>query len=126
MIFRRNQKARGRPRHTRGEMNKTETAYEFELRKLCIAGEIVDYGFERIKFKLADNTYFEIDFYVVKNDLSLEFHEVKGAWKQKDGTYKPHWEDDARVKIKVAAEQFPFFQFVGIAKTPTSWMREEF
>ena len=34
----------------------------------------------------------------------LQAHESKG-----------HWEDDARVKIKVAAEKFPF-QFIAITK----------
>ena len=119
-------KARGRPRHTRGEMNKVEARWAATLEAERIAGQIADYGFEKIKFKLADNTYFEIDFYVVKADLSLEFQEVKSAWKQKDGSYKPHWEDDARVKIKVAAQQFPFFQFVGVAKAPNEWLIESF
>ena len=32
----------------------------------------------------------------------MELHEVKG-----------HWQDDARVKIKVAAEQYPF-RFVAV------------
>ena len=49
---------------------------------------------------------------------ALEFHEVKGFWR-----------DDARVKIKVAAEHFPF-KFVAVRKKKLSegggWDVEEF
>jgi hypothetical protein len=39
---------------------------------------------------------------VLKSDGALECHEVKG-----------HWTDDALVKIRVAAEQFPF-RFIAV------------
>jgi hypothetical protein len=107
-------------------MNKVEKEFSLLLESLRAVGEVLDWGFEKIKFKLADNTYFEIDFYYVKSDLSLHLVECKAAWKQKDGSYKAHWEDDARVKIKVAAQQFPFFRFHGAAKAPAGWIREEF
>jgi hypothetical protein len=79
--------------------NKTEAAYGnlLELRKM--AGEIVDYKYEPLKFRLADRTYYTPDFLVV-HTTHFEIHETKGFWK-----------DDARVKIKVAAEQFPWFIF---------------
>ena len=53
--------------------------------------------FEAIKIRLADNTFYTPDFLVVVNDLRLELHEVKGAIVM----------DDAKVKLKVAAETFP-------------------
>jgi len=85
---------RGKARtYTPGRMNGTESRYESEVltpRKL--GGEIVAYWFEAFKFRLADNTFYTPDFFVVMADMTIEFHEVKG-----------HWEDDARVKIKVAA-----------------------
>lgn len=120
-------KARGsRPRHERGVMNKVETLYSELLERSRMAGDVLDWGFEKIKFKLADNTYFEIDFYYIARDMSLYLVECKAAWKQKDGSYKAHWEDDARVKIKVAAQQFPFFRFLGMSRSPTGWLTEEF
>ena len=77
-----------------GQMNKTESEYcqLLELRKR--AGEIDWYRFEGIKLRLADNTFYTPDFAVMLSTGEMEMHEVKGFWT-----------DDARVKIKVAAEQ---------------------
>jgi hypothetical protein len=103
-----------RPRLKKGVMNKTEQAYASRLLLMRNAGEIIRFEFEKIKFKLADNTFYEPDFYVVFPD-HIEIHEVKG-----------HWEDDARVKIKVAAEMFPEFKWVGITRKSKTWLFEEF
>jgi len=91
------------------KMNKTEQAYANHLELLRRGGEVVDYAFERCNLRLADNTYYRPDFLVVYEDR-FEFHEVKGFWR-----------DDARVKIKVAAEQNPWFRFVVVKKTKGSW-----
>ncbi|VDA75953.1 hypothetical protein BANRA_05451 [Klebsiella pneumoniae] len=88
-----------------GQMNKTETAYaqELELRKRY--GEIAWYRFEGIKLRLADNTFYTPDFAVMLANGQLEMHEVKGGY----------WTDDARVKTKVAADQYPF-RIIGVTK----------
>lgn len=86
------------------EMNKTEAAYAQVLEMRLRAGEIHWYGFERMKLRLADKTFYTPDFSVLLPNLALEFHEVKGKW-----------EDDARVKIKVAAAQYPF-RFLAVTK----------
>ena len=101
-----------------GEKNKTESAYGnyLELRKR--AGEIAWYKFEGIKFRLADNTFYTPDFIVMRSDGTLESHEVKGFWT-----------DDARVKIKVAADMYPLQFLAVIAKTKKSgggWEIERF
>ena len=83
-----------------GERNKTEAAYEEQLKLLYHAGEIAWYKFEGIKFKLADNTYYTPDFAVMLRTGEIEIHEVKGS--------KFIFQDDAKVKIKVAAELYPF------------------
>jgi hypothetical protein len=107
--------------HERG-MNRVEQQYEQHLRERFMVGEIRWYLFEPIKLRLADNTYYTPDFLVVTNDLSLEAHEVKAEWK----TGKPGWEDDARVKIKVAAEHFPI-RFIGVCRRRDgSWEFEDF
>lgn len=80
-----------------GAMNKTEQAYERDLRDAKSLGDIVWYRFEGVKLRLADNTFYTPDFAVMASDNVMECHEVKGFWT-----------DDARVKIKVAAEQYPF------------------
>lgn len=100
--------------HKSGEMNKTEAAYAAfldSLKKDCL---IADYRFEAVKLRLADKTFYTPDFMVLMPDLSFEMHEVKGFW-----------EDDARVKIKVAAAQFPF-KFVAVKKMKNGWDREVF
>lgn len=80
-----------------GERNKTEAAYEETLKLKMLTGEILWYAFEGVKLRLADLTTYTPDFAVMLSDGTLEMHEVKGFW-----------QDDARVKIKVAAELFPF------------------
>lgn len=81
-------------------MNKTERAYAERLALLQRAGEIRSFRFEPIKFKLARVTFYTPDFMVITED-EIQFHEIKG--------WLP--EDDANVKIKVAAEMYPEFQF---------------
>lgn len=80
-----------------GEKNNTETAYEQHLNLLMHAGEILWFKFEGIKLRLADRTFYTVDFFVLKKNHVLEAHEVKG-----------YMTDDANVKLKVAAEEFPF------------------
>lgn len=89
--------AKGRTPRRPGVMNKTEQAYATLLEQKRIAGEVAAYWFESVRFVLAPNTSYTPDFLVQLPDSTLEVHEVKGFW-----------EDDARVKIKVAADKFPF------------------
>jgi hypothetical protein len=85
-----------------GEMNKTEAAYDQHLWQRFFAKEILWHKFEALKFRLADNTFYSPDFAVLAADGTLEMHEVKGFW-----------QDDARVKIKVAASLYPL-RFVAV------------
>jgi hypothetical protein len=80
-----------------GAMNKTEAAYERDLRDAKALGDVLWYRFEGLKLRLADNTFYTPDFAVMGKDGVMECHEVKGFWR-----------DDARAKIKIAAEQYPF------------------
>lgn len=96
-----------------GRMNKTEAEYAamLELRKR--AGEIAWYAFEPFKIRLADRTFYDIDFGVMLADGRLEVHEVKGSFIT----------DDGRVKLKVAAEHFPA-QFFLCQKAKGQWTVE--
>jgi hypothetical protein len=78
-------------------MNKLESRMACELLEKNRSGEVEWFAFEGITLKLADRTRYTPDFLVMLPDGQLECWEVKG-----------HWEDDARVKIKVAASLFPF------------------
>lgn len=84
-----------------GEKNKTEQRYEDEiLRPLLHAGEILWYRFEGVKLRLADNTFLTMDYAVLPKSGVLEMIDVKGA--------SVLFLDDAKVKLKVAAEAYPF------------------
>lgn len=86
-----------------GAQNKTEAAYEATvLRPGMMAGDIAWYRFEGLKLRLADNTFYTPDYAVMLSNGLMEVHEVKGFWT-----------DDARVKIKVAADQYPF-RFIAV------------
>jgi hypothetical protein len=101
-----------------GAMNATESKYEEHLKQLMIAGDVLWYKFEGIKYRLADNTFYTPDFAVMLSSGQLEAHEVKG-----------YWQDDAKVKIKVASELYPI-RFVAIKvkakKDGGGWEIEEF
>lgn len=97
-----------------GAMNKTEADYAWYLERRKIAGEVAWYKFEGIKLRLADNTFYSPDFAVMLASGQMEMHEVKG-----------HWTDDARVKIKVAAEMYPFL-FLAIKRDGGMWKIEVF
>lgn len=96
-----------------GAMNKTEIEYRdmLELRKR--AGEIAWYAFEPFKIRLADRTFYDVDFGVMLADGRLEVHEVKGGYIT----------DDGRVKLKIAAEHFPA-QFYLCQKVHKVWTVE--
>ena len=89
-----------------GERNKTEQSYEDMLESMRIAGDVLWYKFEGLKLRLADNTFYTPDFFVMLATGQLEAHEVKG-----------HWQDDARAKIKIAAELYPF-RFIAAKPKP--------
>lgn len=101
-----------------GQMNKTEAAYGAFLSLRQKAGEIAWYKFEGVKLRLADNTFYSPDFAVMLSDGTMEMHEVKGFW-----------QDDARVKIKVAADLYPF-RFIAMKarakKDGGGWEEEAF
>lgn len=101
-----------------GQLNKTEQAYADHLTARQVAGEVAWFRFEGVKVRLADNTFYTADFAVMLCDGAIELHEVKGFWG-----------DDARVKIKIAAEQYPF-RFIAVKarakRDGGGWTVEEF
>lgn len=101
-----------------GAMNKTEAAYAMHLKLRMQAEEILWYRFEGLKLRLADNTFYTPDFAVMLANGQIECHEVKGFWT-----------DDARVKIKVAADQYPMRSIAvkpRAKKNGGGWEVEEF
>lgn len=87
-----------------GQMNKLEALYEERLTMLRACGEVLWFKFEGVKLRLADNTFYTPDFAVIAADGQLQMHEAKGFW-----------QDDARAKIKIAADLYPF-KFIAVKK----------
>ena len=86
-------------------MNKTEFAYSMELEARRMVGDILWFGFEVMTLRLAFDCRYTPDFAVLKADGSLQFVEIKGFLR-----------GDADVKFRVAAEGFPFAEFVMLRK----------
>ncbi|MGC9261832.1 MAG: DUF1064 domain-containing protein [Phycisphaerae bacterium] len=105
---------RGRPGKPTDEspMNRWESQYAGELELLKHAGVISHWGFETIKLRLAKKTWYTPDFFVIREGR-MEFHEVKGFWR-----------DDARVKVKVAAENCRWATFVIVTKESGTFAAE--
>jgi hypothetical protein len=107
-------RATGRIRQPKG-MNRTETRYSDYLELLKRAGEIAWYRFEGVTLKLADDTRYTPDFFVMTATGAFQAHEVKGFWR-----------DDAKVKLKIAADLYPL-EFVAVfAEKGGTWRYERF
>ena len=88
-------------------MNGAERRYaETVLAPRQAAGELDGWFFEAVTLKLAPNARYTPDFMVVLDSGEIEFHEVKG-W----------MEEAAFVRIKVAAEKFPFRFWLATVRT---------
>ena len=90
-------KGRARSQHIPGRMNGTESKYADRLNERIVAGEVVWWKFESVKFRLGPACYYTPDFLISLSDGTLEIHEVKGFM-----------EEDARVKLSVMKEMYPF------------------
>ena len=64
-------------------------------------GEIKWWAFEPLRFRIGKGAFYTPDFVVVDELGQLVAYEVKG-----------HWEEDARVRIKVAASRYRWVRFV--------------
>lgn len=92
-----------------GEMNATEKAFASHLEALKAKGEVVSFWFEAIKLKVAPRACsYTPDFLVLRPDGQLEIYEVKGSPKI--------FADDAKVKTKFVAGEYPFAVFVAYPK----------
>lgn len=100
-----------------GTMNKTESAYADHLQAQMLGGKILGWRYEAYKLRLADRTWYTPDFVVQTQDGTIELHEVKAT----RSTGKLLIEDDAAVKIKVAADQYPEFLFLLAGRSRSGW-----
>lgn len=101
------------PTPRRGRKNRTEEAYAAILQARKLAREVEDFGFERVKLRLADGAWYTPDFDVTLADGSLEFHETKGGFIREAGM----------LRIKVAAHQYPHWRFYLVQHKDGQWGR---
>jgi hypothetical protein len=109
--------ARRSPSVPRSRMNRLETAYAQRLELERLAGVWAWWAFEPITLRLAEGARYTPDFAVLDVGHSLIFFETKG-----------HWREAALVRIKVAAELYPFFRFVAVTRPRKSieWILHPF
>lgn len=96
-------------------MNGTEKQRAVQLEAMRRGFEISSWAYEKITLKLADDCRYTPDFFVVDLLGGITFEEVKGFWR-----------DDAKVKIRVAAQQFPQFTFKALQLVQGAWKTHEF
>jgi hypothetical protein len=87
-------------------MNGLESRYATYLEDKKRQGLITWWAYEPMKFKLADSAWFKPDFGVMDLSGEISFHETKGFMREA-----------ANVRLKVAAELYPF-KFFLVKKSP--------
>lgn len=98
--------------HKRGAMNKTETVFSQFLDIQHKAGLITWWEFQPMTFKLASDCRFTPDFVTLRDGV-FTMIDTKGSKRKKSDGSVTFWaEEDAKIKIRVAARQFPFFRWV--------------
>ena len=92
--------------------SKTEAAYSLVLGDELLAGEIVRFEYEAMKFKLADGAWFCPDFCVWVSLGHLELREIKGGFIR----------EAARVRFLVAKRLYPEFVWRMVQKQGNLWV----
>ena len=95
-------------------MNSIERDFAIRLEAQKRDGRIHDWFYESVTVKLANDCRYTPDFLVIENDGRLVFHETKGFMR-----------DDALVKLKVCAKQFPFPLYLQQIKKG-NWVTKDF
>ena len=96
-------------------LNKLEQEYGKYLFALQKQGKVERFVYEGLILKIAASCTYKPDYYIIRSDGYIELHEVKGMWR-----------DDARVKIKTAAQLYPEFIFRAVTKKNNKWTWELF
>lgn len=116
-------KAKAFPRRQPGVMNKLEERFWDEVQHSISMPEVfhgmmwpVECRYECTTLKLAKDLRYTPDFQIIDSEGHIWFFETKGFWR-----------DDARAKIKMAAEKFQEYRFVSASWTKRDgWKFEEF
>ena len=95
-----------------------ERAYAQRLDLLKRAGEIIDWRYEAMRFRVGGkvnlrDAFYTPDFLVITGER-VELHETKGRWMEA-----------ARVRIAAAASLFPWFAFKAVYRKKKEWTIED-
>lgn len=114
----------GKKKRDDGYDSQLEADYAQHLAALKLAGKIEDFVYHPFRMKIAGGAYYTPDFIVIaKPDVAwdqgysqIEIHECKGFWRE-----------SAAVRVKVAADKFPWFRFriVSWARKTDPWKFED-
>ena len=112
-------KAKWRPRQEVGKKNKTEERFENEiLHTLKATGAVDSWTYDCIILRVGtDKCWYSPDFMVFRENGDIEFVDVKGG---------AGFEDDALVKIKAAAAQYPQFLWSSWMYRKKEWTERNF
>ncbi len=121
--------AQRRPSHVAGEMNRIEARFAQEIEQMRLVGAVQEWRFEELTFKLAKGCRYTPDFavlYLIDGAEKWTMYDVKArAGRFEKGKYRA--EDDAKVKIKVAAKLWPRFKWcVVYPEKNGSWKEVQF
>lgn len=98
-----------KPLSKKTTMNKTEARYAQELETMKRSGEIIDYRFNGVRFRLADNTNYTPDFFIVYPG-HFEVVEIKGFQREA-----------GQARFKIAAEIYPWFRWRMVKWDQKQW-----
>ena len=105
--------------------SKLEKLYAAHVQNQLLAGEISAWRYEPQKFRLAKATFYTPDFLIVRYGSQegpphflLTYDEVKGTWNRQQS-------EKSRVKLKVAAEMYPWVLWRGVTYRQGQWEYEE-
>jgi hypothetical protein len=96
-------------------MNKTEREYAQILQLREASGEIIEWSYEAITLKVGPRCRYTPDFYAIRADGTIEFHEVKGGYIR----------EDAIVKLRAAVGRFNRFVWIMAQKKRGKWIESE-
>jgi hypothetical protein len=90
-------------------MNKTERSYARHLERMLAAREIARWDFEPVTLRIGPVMFYTPDFRLIMPDGIEVFDDTKALWRPtKKYPERVGWKEDARAKIKAAAELHPY------------------
>lgn len=104
-------------------MNETERKYSRRLKAMLHAGEIAWYGYECIKMRLSEGSFYRTDFMVVTKEGYIELHDTKAYFKSKK---KPGITEASMVRMKGVAEKYPMFKVLATWEKDGTWEQRVF